>query len=81
MYHAKGRLMSNMQLFEAMPQEQRPKVDDDRSTKLLDVQICNARKRLGADGILTTWGKGRALSAAGMARVAAILQPNMEQAA
>lgn len=73
MYRAKGRVMSNLQLWETMPQVRDPRRDDDRDFKMLDVQICSARKALGADAIETAWGKGRALSPVGMERVAAAL--------
>lgn len=73
LYRAKGRLVSNLQLWDAIPQVVSPKFDDDRSYKMLDVQVCNARKGLGDGMIETVWGKGKALSPAGMARVAAIL--------
>jgi DNA-binding response OmpR family regulator len=75
MYRAGGRLMTNMQMFEAIPQVLGEKFNDDRSTKLVDVQVCNLRKAMGADAIATVWGKGRALTPAGRARIAAILEP------
>lgn len=73
MYRAKGRIMTNIQLWETIPQVRNPKADDDRDFKMLDVQVCNARKAIGADAIQTVWGIGRALSPFGMERVASIL--------
>lgn len=73
LYRAKGRMMSNLQLWETIPQVKNPHADDDRNFKAVDVQICNARRALGPGMIDTLWGRGRALTPAGMARVRSCL--------
>lgn len=72
LYSANGRVLSRYQLLEAVPS---PTGNEDRNVKIVDVWICWARKHLGRDAIDNIWGRGYRLSPAGMARVAALIEP------
>lgn len=72
LYAARGRTMSRLQLAEALPPT---RAGDERGEKIIDVWVCFARKCLGADAVANVWGKGYRLTAEGMTRVAAILEP------
>lgn len=71
LYAARGRVMSRLQLMEAMP----PKAggEDERDPQIVQVRVCLARKGLGHDLIENVWGRGYRLSEVGMERVAAII--------
>lgn len=77
LYAAKGRPVSKFQLMEAVPPRDFT-AEDERDPKLVDVLVCYARKALGGDSIANVWGKGWYLTAAGMAKVGAILNPDPE---
>lgn len=76
---ANGRVMSRLQLLEAIPPADRG--DDDRSPKIIDVWVCCARRAFGADLIDTVMGRGYRLSEVGSERIRAILNPAGTQAA
>ncbi len=72
LYDAKGRVVTNMQLWDAIPQVRDPHFDDERAPKLLDVVIWKARQALPGC-IRTIHARGRQLTPDGMARVAGVL--------
>lgn len=78
LYDARGRTMTRPQLSDALPSTLG---HTERSDKIIDVWVCHARKSLGKDAIENVWGRGYRLTPIGMARVAAILNPNPQQAA
>lgn len=72
LYHAKGRTVSKLQLWDACPPVT---AGEDRVPEILNVHVCKIRNILGRDVIHTSWGRGYALTPAGMAKVAPILTP------
>jgi DNA-binding response OmpR family regulator len=72
LYAAKGRPVSALQIFEAVPAKDAVS-DDDRRPNNISVWVVTARKALGRDAIENIHGKGYYLTEEGMAKVAAIL--------
>ena len=71
LYAAAGRPMSIWQILEAVPS---PTNKEDRQPQLVSVWVCAARRVLGDRAIVTVWGRGYALSEAGMTAVADMLE-------
>lgn len=68
---AKRRVMTALQLQEAMPARNG---ESEERHKIVQVQVCFIRRRLGRDFILTSEGQGYRLSEAACAQVNAILE-------
>lgn len=76
LYRAKGRVMSPLQIMEAVPPRDLAR-DDERIPKVVTVWAYFARCAVGKDAIQNSVGRGYRLTEAGMAKVAAILgQPS-----
>jgi DNA-binding response OmpR family regulator len=71
LYRAGGRPVTTWQLLDAVPSPSRA----DRGPNIVKVWVVVARKALGRDAIRTVWGKGYAITEAGIGRVKAILNP------
>lgn len=78
LHSAKGRVLSSFNLLEATIS---PSGNRDRAASVAAVLIVRIRKKIGHDAVTTVWGRGYHLSSAGMALVAAALQPAGEIAA
>jgi DNA-binding response OmpR family regulator len=67
LYQAKGRMVSKLQALDALPSPVRDR--DDRNTQLIGVYASHVRRALGHDAISNGWGRGYAMTPAGLARV------------
>lgn len=72
LYGARGRLMGNQMLMEAMPT--RYGDADERGEALINSLVAFARRILGRDAILNSPGKGYRLSPDGMELVRSIME-------
>ena len=79
LYRANGRLLTVTHLNDAVPSAKGR--DEYISQSFFASLVCLARRPLGRDAIETAWARGYRLSPAGMARVAAILEPVQQEAA
>jgi hypothetical protein len=73
LYLARGRPLSRLQIMELIPPASGG--DDERDASIVSVWVAHARKVLGRQAIATNWARGYYLTPDGMARVAAILEP------
>ena len=71
LYHAKGRVVSRLQIMDAIPPKNGG--DDERTAQSVSVWVLRARKMLGRDAIHSVWGRGYRLSDEAMIRVQAVL--------
>lgn len=63
LYDAKGRTLSKYDIEETLPGRDR---SHDRALKIVEVMVCNVRRKLGDPRFIeTVWGRGYRLSAAG----------------
>jgi DNA-binding response OmpR family regulator len=77
LYAARGKFVTTYQLLDLTADVAR---DDDRQINNVSVTIFTLRKALGRDAIDTAYGHGYRLSAAGVVRVAAIVEPQARAA-
>lgn len=75
LYSRGGMTASKEQILFAVYQ-QSPETPE---IKIVDVFICKIRAKIGADLILTEWGRGYRLSAEGLAAVKAVLETPLPQ--
>lgn len=78
LFAAKGRLMSRLQIMEAVPPREN---EDNREVHIVSVWVSRARDMIGFDSIANTWGQGYRLTPVGMATVSGLIAPATAKAA